>query len=71
MARYKIGDNVRIREDLEIGKWYTGLVWLPNMQNRMAGKVVRINEISPNREYLTSAGFFVNNDMIKEKINVR
>ncbi len=40
-TKYKVGDYVRIRKDLEIGKKYNGLLWLPQMDN-YKGKIYKI-----------------------------
>ena len=41
MMKYKVGDKVRIREDLEVGTFYGDCLFTGGMQD-LAGKVVRI-----------------------------
>ena len=45
MMRYKVGDTVKIREDLEIGELYGGCLFLPEMQD-FAGKIACIKVVS-------------------------
>jgi hypothetical protein len=44
MMKYKVGDKVRIRRDLEIGQLYDGCLCTRGMQD-LAGKVVCITEV--------------------------
>lgn len=43
MAKYKVGDKVRVRHDLEVGEDYGCMVFLSSM-SKMRGKVVRIKK---------------------------
>ena len=54
MAKYKVGDKVRVREDLEYGKTYymeNGRCWCPYVVNsemhKLRGQVVTITEALP------------------------
>ena len=40
-TKYGVGNYVRIRENLEVGKKYNGLLWLPQMDN-YKGKIYKI-----------------------------
>lgn len=42
--KYKVGDKVRIRKDLENGKVYGGCRFTEIMQN-LCGKIARITEV--------------------------
>ena len=42
--RYKVGDKVRVRKDLEVGKKYGECMTVERMEN-LKGKIVTIKEI--------------------------
>lgn len=44
MAKYKIGDKVRIKEDLKGGRYYNN-VYCNDEMAKLAGKIVTINDI--------------------------
>ena len=54
-GKYKVGDYVRIREDLEAGQMYGGTMMLSGMLN-LRGHLARIISIDTNGNYCLSIG---------------
>jgi hypothetical protein len=69
MMKYKVGDKVRIRRDLEIGQLYDGCLCTRGMQD-LAGKVVCITEVHKiygNHRYsIASSSWYWTDEMFEE-----
>lgn len=50
MAKYKIGDKVKIKEDLQGGERYNG-VYCNDEMTKLAGEIVTINDIDADGDY--------------------
>lgn len=48
--RYKVGDKVRVRKDLEVGKYYGSDLFAKEMK-KYAGKTTTVNKITSNNKY--------------------
>jgi hypothetical protein len=68
--KYKVGDKVRIRRDLEIGQLYDGCLCTKGMQD-LAGKVVCITEVHKiygNHRYcIASSSWYWTDEMFEDK----
>lgn len=67
--KYNVGDLVKIRCDLLVGKRYGCLTWLYKMEDTMAGKVVCIKEIRDCNYFveIDNHTWWVTDEMIKGK----
>ena len=45
MAKFKVGDKVRVRRDLNIGECYSGVVFVKGM-NKYKGEIIEIEDIA-------------------------
>ena len=45
--KFKVGDEVRVREDLEVNKIYNGFIFVPDMKKQKS-KIVKITQVSDN-----------------------
>lgn len=69
--KYKVGDKVRIREDLKFGEIYGGCLFTKGMQN-LAGKIARITEVYEHKgEYhIDSCDCYWTDEMFEEVRNM-
>lgn len=67
MMKYKVGDKVRIRRDLEVGQLYGGCDFAPEMKD-LCGKVARITAASNRVECyrIDSSRYFWTDEMFEE-----
>lgn len=68
MMKYKVGDKVKIREDLKVGELYGGCRFAPEMQN-FCGKIARITAVCNRAEYyhIHSSHFLWTEEMFEDK----
>lgn len=70
MARYNVGDMVRVRHDLTNNTAYNGVYAVDNME-RFSGKMVKIAEIidDPTRDmyYIENSRWIWTNSMFEEE----
>lgn len=68
--KYKVGDKVRIRSDLEIGEYYGCYAFMTNM-NKLSSNIVTIKEVLSNRYHINEDevyGYFEWTDEMFEDI---
>ena len=69
MARYRVGDMVRVRADLEIFKPYGSLCAIPSMKS-FAGSVLTISSCEPAGHYKVRENGYNWNDAMLEPIPI-
>ena len=57
MSKYKIGDKVRLRDNLEVEKKYGELFFISSM-NSLKGKELTINNITSQGNYMVEESYF-------------
>ena len=57
MNKFKVGDKVKVRSDLEIGKYYGGMIFLDGMKY-LKGKEVTIEGITSQGNYVFEESYF-------------
>lgn len=62
--KYKVGDKVRIRKDLEVGKLYGSCFFEEEMQN-LAGKIARITEVNKRDYCIASCDYYWTDEMFE------
>lgn len=82
--KYKVGDYVKVRDDLEVGEVYGGMYFVSAM-NKNKGKVVTISDIANSKYYIIekddcrykyseemfeSCGFQIANNFTPETVNI-
>lgn len=82
--KYKVGDNVKVRDDLEVGEVYGGMDFVSGMEKNK-GKVVTISDIADSKYYIIeeddywykyseemfeSCGFEIINNVTPETVNI-
>ena len=67
MNEFKIGDKVRLRDDLEVGEKYGGLEFLSRMEG-LKGKEITIDRISRQGNYILKEGRFYYSEEMLEKV---
>lgn len=66
--RYKIGDKVKVREDLIVGRQYGGDCFVEGMKE-LLGKVVEISDVFREKEYTVRGNLFGwTDEMIEGKV---
>ena len=68
MNKFKIGDKVRLRDDLEVGRDYGEITFLRDMKD-LQGKELTIDRISRQGNYILKEGRFYYSEEMLEKIN--
>lgn len=68
MNKFKIGDKVRLRDDLELGKEYGEIKFLSGMKDSQ-GKVLTIEEIRQNKYILDECDYFCSEEMLEKVID--
>ena len=67
MNEFKIGDKVRLRDDLEVGEKYDGVVMLSGMED-LKGKELTIYYISEDGDYTFDEANYYCSEEILEKV---
>ena len=67
MNKFKIGDKVRLRDDLEVGEDYGEITFLRDMKD-LQGKELTIDRISQQGNYILKEGRFYYSEEMLEKI---
>ena len=69
MNEFKIGDKVRLRDDLEVGEKYDGVVMLSGMED-LKGKELTIYYISEDGDYtFDEANYYCSEEMLEKVFN--
>ena len=68
MNKFKIGDKVRLRDDLEEGEVYGGVTFSSSM-NKLKGKELTIEGMSLKGNYEIEESYFFLSDEMLEKVN--
>ena len=68
MNKFKIGDKIRLRDDLEVGRDYGGITFLRDMKD-LQGKELTIDRISRQGNYILKEGRFYYSEEMLEKVN--
>ena len=68
MNKFKVGDKVKLRDDLEVGRDYGGITFLRDMKD-LQGKELTIDRISRQGNYILKEGRFYYSEEMLEKIN--
>ena len=68
MNKFKIGDKVRLRDDLEVGEDYGEITFLRDMKS-LRGKELTIDRISQQGNYILKEGRFYYSEEMLEKVN--
>lgn len=64
--KYKVGDKVKVREDLKPNEYYDGIRFDGNMQ-KMKGKTVTIEKVFPDKSYwIEEYGFIWSDEMLED-----
>ena len=67
MNEFKIGDKVRLRDDLEVGRCYGGMIFLDGMKD-LQGKELTIDYISDDGDYTFEEGNYYCSEEMLEKV---
>ena len=67
MNKFKIGDKVRLRDDLEVGEDYGEITFLRDMKD-LQGKELTIDRISQQGNYILKEGRFYYSEEMLEKV---
>ena len=68
MNKFKVGDKIKLRDDLEVGRDYGGITFLRDMKD-LQGKELTIDRISRQGNYILKEGRFYYSEEMLEKIN--
>ena len=68
MNKFKVGDKVKLRDDLEVGRDYGGITFLRDMKD-LQGKELTIDRISRQGNYILKEGRFYYSEEMLEKVN--
>lgn len=68
MSKFKIGDKVKLRDDLEVGRDYGGITFLRDMKD-LQGKELTIDRISRQGNYILKEGRYYYSEEMLEKVN--
>lgn len=64
--KYKVGDKVKVREDLKPNEYYDGIRFDGNMQ-KMKGKTVTIEKVFSDKSYwIEECGFLWTDEMLED-----
>ena len=67
MNKFKVGDKVKLRDDLEVGRDYGGITFLRDMKD-LQGKELTIDRISRQGNYILKEGRFYYSEEMLEKV---
>lgn len=66
---FKVGDKVRVKDDLVVGNKYGGITWFREMNEELKGKELTISRISSNFCFddivVKEAGFYLRKEMLE------
>ena len=68
MNKFKVGDKVRLRDDLKVGRDYGEITFLRDMKD-LQGKELIIDNISRQGNYILKEGRFYYSEEMLEKVN--
>ena len=68
MNKFKVGDKVKLRDDLEVGRDYGGITFLRDMKD-LQGKELTIDRISRQGNYILKEGRCYYSEEMLEKVN--
>ena len=68
MKKFKVGDKVKLRDDLEVGRDYGEITFLRDMKD-LQGKELTIDRISQQGNYILKEGRFYYSEKMLEKVN--
>ena len=68
MNKFKVGDKVRLRDNLEVGRDYGGITFLRDMKD-LQGKELTIDRISRQGNYILKEGRYYYSEEMLEKVN--
>ena len=68
MKKFEIGDRVKLRDDLKVGRDYGGITFLRDMKD-LQGKELIIDNISRQGNYILKEGRFYYSEKMLEKVN--
>ena len=68
MNKFKIGDKVKLRDDLEVGRDYGGITFLRDMKD-LQDKELTIDRISRQGNYILKEGRYYYSEEMLEKVN--
>ena len=68
MKKFKIGNKVKLRDDLEVGRDYGEITFLRDMKD-LQGKELTIDRISQQGNYILKEGRFYYSEEMLEKVN--
>ena len=68
MSKFEIGDRVKLRDDLKVGRDYGGITFLRDMKD-LQGKELTIDRISRQGNYILKEGRFYYSEEMLEKVN--
>ena len=68
MNKFKVGDKIKLRDDLEVGRDYGGITFLRDMKD-LQGKELTIDRISRQGNYILKEGRFYYSEEMLEKVN--
>ena len=68
MKKFKVGDKVKLRDDLEVGRDYRGITFLRDMKD-LQGKELTIDRISRQGNYILKEGRYYYSEEMLEKVN--
>lgn len=65
MAKFKIGDKVRVRSDLKVGRKYGGLTVWSGAMERCIGSIGTIDDIDCDSDFHLDIGYFWSEEMLE------
>lgn len=68
MNKFKVGDKVKLRDDLEVGRDYGGITFLRDMKD-LQSKELTIDRISRQGNYILKEGRYYYSEEMLEKVN--
>ena len=68
MNKFKVGDKVKLRDGLEVGRDYGGITFLRDMKD-LQGKQLTIDRISRQGNYILKEGRYYYSEEMLEKVN--
>ena len=68
MNKFKVGDKVKLRDDLEVGRDYGGITFLRDMKD-LQDKELTIDRISRQGNYILKEGRYYYSEEMLEKVN--
>ena len=68
MNKFKVGDKVKLRDGLEVGRDYGGITFLRDMKD-LQGKELTIDRISRQGNYILKEGRYYYSEEMLEKVN--